>query len=223
MNASPEDMRAAMAGYVSAALQAYVDASAILPPAEYARLPLMSASTVTIAAVGTRYLHVIGTTEELPPPAAQEVAISDHTGPLAWQLRFFDPTIVPALGLIEESSAPDVGQVRDLLGIRTHLFHLSIPPGSGLDAHHAQHVGTGLAHTHASAERDFANLRHHLPRHEATVREMHGAFVAGLPMAHALLASQISDDPSVIAWLTHPDPDFTEVRKALLSVVREMS
>jgi hypothetical protein len=220
MNASPEDMRSAMAGYVNAALQAYVDASAILPPAEQARLPLMSASGITIAAVGTRYLHVIGTTESLPEPTQHEVAIHDQTGPLSWQLRFFDPTIIPALGLIDESTAPDVGQVRDLLGIRTHLFHLSIPPGSGLDAHHAQHAGTGLAHTHAAAERDFTNLQHMLAHQESLVREMRGAFVAGLPRAHALIAAQLSDDPSVVMWLTDPDPDFAAVRRSLLNAVR---
>ena len=106
MSQTPESMRQAMAGYVHAVHQAYLDAASGLPPAEQARLPLLAAGDVTVLAVGARNLHVIATTEALPAPQGQEVEISDALGPLAWRLRFFDPVIVPALGLVDETAEP---------------------------------------------------------------------------------------------------------------------
>ncbi len=101
---APEAMRQAMADYVRAVHQAYLDAAASLPPAEQARLPLLAAGDVTVLAVGARNLHVIATTEALPRPQGQEVELADALGPLSWRLRFFDPVIVPALGLVDEST-----------------------------------------------------------------------------------------------------------------------
>ena len=149
-------MRQAMADYVRALHQAYVDAVQTLPAAERARLPLVSAGQVTVAAAGVRHLHVIGTVEELPAPRGPEVELTDSLDDVAWTLRFFDPVVVPGLGLIDESSGPDHDEVRRALGIRTVVYHLAVPPGSSLTAHHALHAGTGLAHAHAAAARDFA-------------------------------------------------------------------
>ena len=181
-----------MADYVRAVHQAYLDAAAGLPPAEQARLPLLAAGDVTVLAVGARNLHVIATTEALPAPQGQEVEFADELGPLAWRLRFFDPVIVPALGLVDETTEPQPQQVRDVLGVRTVAYHLSVPPGGGLTAHHALHAGTGLAHAHAAASRDFDSIAALAPGREDLVAEMRGAFVAGLIAAQLLLARAIA-------------------------------
>ncbi len=109
----PKAMRDAMADYVRATMQAYIDAAAHLPPADRARLPILRASRVTVIAAGTRYLHVLGTTETLPAPVGQEVLITDSIDGLTWNLRFFDPVVAPGLGLIDESESPQAGQVRE--------------------------------------------------------------------------------------------------------------
>jgi hypothetical protein len=62
----PEAMRATMAAYVAGAMGAYADAAAVLAPADRARMPLLAGGEVTIAVVGTRYLHLVGTAEHLP-------------------------------------------------------------------------------------------------------------------------------------------------------------
>ena len=80
----PEAMRQAMADYVRALHQAYVDAVETLPPAERARLPLLAAGQITVAAVGVRHLHVIGTVESLPALRGQEVEVDDSLDDLAW-------------------------------------------------------------------------------------------------------------------------------------------
>ena len=95
-SASPEAMRTAMAEYVRAVHQAYLDASAPLSPGDRARLPLLSAGEVTVLAVGARNLHVLATTEQLPAPRGQEVELDDAIDDLRWRLRFFDPVVVPA-------------------------------------------------------------------------------------------------------------------------------
>lgn len=217
---SPEAMRTAMASYVRALHQAYVDASAILPPAERARLPLMSTEELTIAAVGTRYLHVIGTAERLPEPQGQEIEIVESSGSLAWRLRFFDPVIVPALGLVDESGGPEPGAVQEALGIRSVAYHLSVPPGGGLTAHHALHAGTGLAHAHAAAQRDFDSIADLAPDRVALIAELRGAHVAGLVVAQLLLARAIDPSSAALASqsLDAPDPDL--VRRELLASLR---
>ena len=79
----PEAMRAALAGYVQAVHAAYLDSSVLLPPAERARLPLLDPAPLTVIAVGTAYLHVVGTRETLPAPTGQEVALDDELDGLA--------------------------------------------------------------------------------------------------------------------------------------------
>lgn len=141
----PEAMRQAMAAYVRAIHQAYLDAALLLPPAEQARMPLMAAERLTVAAVGARVLHVIGTTEALPRPQGPEVEIVDDLPDtdMRWTVRFFDPVVLPELGLINESDGPDQEAVRRALGLRTVLYHLAVPPGASLTSHHAMHAGTG--------------------------------------------------------------------------------
>jgi len=213
----PEAMRATMSAYVGGIMQAYADAARLLAPADRARLPMLASGDLTVAVVGTRYLHLLGTSEVLPPPTGPEVAIDDACDGLTWQVRFFDPVIIPALGLIDETDHPDPASVRAHLGIRTHLFHLVVGPGSGLTPHHAQHAGTGLAHAHASAIRDFEAIAALAPDRVDLVHEMHGAYVAGLVRAHGLIAEQITTD--VDSSLVHSE-SFDEVRSALLARLR---
>ena len=214
----PEAMRQAMADYVRALHQAYLDAVATLPPAERARLPLVAAGRITVAAAGVRMLHVIGTVESLPAPRGPEVEMADSLDDLAWTLRFFDPVVVPALGLIEETQGPDHDEVRRALGIRTVAYHLAVPPGGTLTAHHALHAGTGLAHAHAAAARDFDALRAHAPGRESLVDEMQGASIAGLPRAQVALAQAIA--PGLPGMSIDPPTDPEEVRRSLIQHLR---
>ena len=214
----PEEMRQAMAAYVRGIHQAYVDAAALLPPAERGRMPLLTADDITVAAVGTRVLHVIGTTERMPAPQGPEVVLPDSIDDLRWSLRFFDPVVLPALGLVDEVEGPDQEHVRRILGIRTVLYHLAVPPGASLTPHHASHAGTGLAHAHAAAARDFDAIRAHASTREALVDELQGAAVAGLPRAQVLLARELV--PDLPGLSLDPPTDPAEIRKALLSRLR---
>jgi hypothetical protein len=214
----PEAMRQAMAEYVRALHQAYLDAVETLPPADRARLPLIAAGRVTVAAVGVRMLHVIGTVEALPAPRGQEVEVNGDIDDIAWSLRFFDPVVTPALGLVDEAAGPDYDEVRRALGIRTVVYHLAVPPGGSLTSHHALHAGTGLAHSHAAAARDFDALRAHAPGRESLVDEMQGAALAGLVRAQALLAHAIA--PGVTGITTDPPTDPADARRALLQHLR---
>lgn len=211
-------MRQAMADYVRALHEAYVDAVATLPPAERGRLPLLAAGRITVAAVGVRHLHVIGTVEALPSPRGPEVEIEDSLDDIAWALRFFDPVVAPALGLIDESDGPVHDEVRRVLGVRTVVYHLAVPPGGSLTSHHALHAGTGLAHSHAAAARDFDALRAHAPGREALVDEMQGASIAGLARAQVALAQAIS--PSLTGLTIDPPTDPQDARRSLLQHLR---
>src|SRR6266540_2291771 len=93
-------------------------------------------------AAGARNLHVVATEERFPAPVGQEVELSGQVNGLAWGLRFFDPVVLPVLGLVAESEGPAPEEVRRALGIRTYLYHLVVEPGSQLTPHHATHAGT---------------------------------------------------------------------------------
>lgn len=210
-----------MAGYVRAMHQAYLDAVELLPKAEQGRMPLMTIDSFSVAAVGTSNLHIVATTEKFPAPTGVEVVVDDSVGDLAWELRFFDPVIIPSLGLLDESGGAKQEEVRRALGISTYLYHFTVPPGGGLSSHHALHAGTGLAHSHAAAERDFETMRIHARGREHLVDEMHGAFVAGLPVAQTLLAQAISPNDAAVAEAANAQPlDLTQLRRSLLQSVR---
>lgn len=210
-----------MAGYVRAVHGAYLDASALLAPAERARLPLLDPAALTVVAVGTSYLHVVGTRETLPAPTGQEVSLDDELDGVQWTLRFVDPVVLPAVGLLDESSGPAQEEVRRLLGLRTHLYHLAVAPGGDLTAHHAQHAGTGLAHAHAAAARDYETIRVHARGRERLVDDLAGADLAGLRFAVAALAVRIAPtDPAIAALADADTPDPVALRRAVLDAVR---
>lgn len=218
--ASPESLRSAMAEYVAAVHRAYLDASESLSPGERARLPLVSAGRFTVVAVGTRYLHVIATVDHLPPPAGPEVELHGAEGDLSWTLRFFDPVVVPALGLVDESESPAGPQIRDLLGLSRVVYHLTVPPGGGLTPHHALHSGTGLAHSHAAASRDYDAIAALLPHRTVLVSEMRAAEAAEMHASVVLLARYLQPDVPAIQELDPSTTDSVEARRQLLAHLR---
>ena len=204
----PEQMRQAMADFVAGVHEAYLAQARLLPPAEQARLPLLQAARLTVAAAGARNLHVVATEEGFPAPVGQEVEVTGQTDGLAWSLRFFDPVVLPVLGLVAESAGPAPEEVRRVLGIRTYLYHLVVEPGSQLTPHHATHAGTGLASAHA-------------PNRQELVDELAGATTAGLVRAQALLARAIApDDEGVAAAAAATDLRPDALRAALLRALR---
>jgi hypothetical protein len=217
----PEDMRAAMADFVAAAHEAYLAQARLLPPADRARMPLVAAGDFTVVAAGARNLHVLATTEVLPAPTGREVELQGTADDLTWQLRFFDPVVLPDLGLIDESRAAAPEEVRRTLGVHTVLYHLVVQPGAELTGHHALHMGTGLANSHASRSRDLDAVRAHSPGAAALVEELAGALHAGLFRAAALLAAAIAPYDDTVADLARQsDPDPQTVLTALVSAVR---
>jgi hypothetical protein len=213
-------MRQAMADFVAAVHQSYLAQARLLPPAEQARLPLLRAGRLTVAAAGARNLHVVATEEGFPAPVGQEVEVTEQADGLAWRLRFFDPVVLPVLGLVAEAAGPDPDEVRRVLGIRTYLYHLVVEPGSQLTPHHAIHAGTGLASAHAAA-RDLEAIRTHAPGRQELVDELAGATTAGLVRAQALLARAIAPgDEGVAAAAAATDLQPEALRAALLRALR---
>jgi hypothetical protein len=217
----PEGMRAAVADYVTALHRSYLAQADTFPPAVRGAMPLLTGrGPLTVAAVGVRNLHLLATREDLGPLRGQEVELAGELSGLAWALRFYDPVIIPGLGLIDESAAPAYAEVKNALGISTVVYHVVAQPGSGLTPHHAGHVGSGLASGHSAAARDFETIRSRMRGRERLVDELVGAATAGLPRAQALLARAIAPrDEAVAALAESPDPDPDAVRKALLASV----
>ncbi len=217
----PERMRKAVADYVAACHAAYLRHAELLPPAVRGRLPLIAAGRFTVAAVGARYLHIVGTAERLEDPRGREASVDGEVGPLRWSLRFYDPVVLPALRLLDESEGPAGREVRGLLGVRTFLYHLTVQPPAELGEHHAGHTGAGLAGAHAASAREFDAIRNAARGREGLVDEMEGAAVAGLRRAQALLARAIvPGDAGVEAAASKDPPDPDELRRAVLHAVR---
>jgi hypothetical protein len=216
----PESMRQAMADYVRTVHQAYVSAAESQPPAVRGRMPLLAAP-FTVVAAGVQNLHVIATRERLARPTGPEVEVEDQVDGIEWTLRFYDPVVLPALGVIDEHTAPAGDRVRRSVGITTHLYHLIVQPGSQLTGHHAGHAGAGLANAHAAEARDFEAIRARARGQESLVEEMEGAALAGLMRAQALLAREIApDDEQVQALVAGSDPDPAALRRAVLDALR---
>ncbi|MET0189979.1 MAG: hypothetical protein ABW212_13335 [Pseudonocardia sediminis] len=217
----PERMREAVGVYVESLHRAYLAQADTFPPAARGRMPLISApGTLHVAAVGVRHLHLLATRESLGPLRGQEVEIAGELPGLDWTLRFYDPVVIPGLGLIDESDGPRQAEVRTALGLQAVVYHVVAQPGSGLTPHHAGHVGSGLASSHSAAVRDFDTIRSRVRGRESLVDELVGAYTAGLPRAQALLARAISPHNAAVGALADtPAPDPEEVRKTLLDAV----
>ncbi|GLZ53787.1 hypothetical protein [Actinomycetospora sp. NBRC 106378] len=223
--ADPMAMRRAVAGYVEGIHAAYAQQAATFPPAVRGRMPLLAAGRFTVVAAGARHLHVLATTEPLGPLRGEEVELPGSLDGLDWRVRFYDPVVLPALGLIDEGQGPRPDEVRGTLGISTVLYHLVTQPGSGLSPHHAGHVGSGLAAGHSAAARDFDALRSRARGREALVDEMQGAATAGLARAQVLLARAIAPHNAPVSDAVDaalrpgsaPDPDA--VRRVLVAAL----
>ena len=146
---------------------------------------------------------MIGTTEGVPGPGRPGGRGRRGGRRWAWELRFFDPVVLPALGLVAEAGGPAPDEVRRVLGVGTYLYHLVVEPGSQLTPHHATHAGTGLASAHAAATRELETIRAHAPCRQDPVDEL-GATTAGLVRAQSLLARELAS--ATWAWPPPPTP-----------------
>ncbi len=216
-------MRQAVAGYVQEIHRAYVDQAATFSPGVRGRMPLITAGRLTVVAAAARNLHLLATAETLGPLRGPEVAITAEYDGIAWELRFFDPVVLPELGLLDERESPAFEEVKRALGVGTVLYHVVAQPGAGLSGHQATHVGTGLANGHSAAARDFETIRSRVRGREALVDELAGATIAGLPHAQALLARAISPYDEGVREACEASgsggPDPEAIRKALLTAV----
>lgn len=182
-------MRDLVRDYVFAVHATYLDHVTHLPPAERATLPLAAAGEMTVVAAAARRLHLLATPEHLPTPQGPEVELRDHHRGLSWTLRFYDPAILPELGLLPDDSP---AEVRRALGIADVVYHLTVDVGGGLSAHHAQHSGVALANQHAKTLRDLDQLRRALPSQQHSVDELAVCSRLGLDRAAALLAAELT-------------------------------
>jgi hypothetical protein len=214
-------MRQAVADYVAAVHATYLRQARVFPPAVQGRLPLLTGDRFWVAAVGARHLHLLATLEPLGAASAKEVALDGSVAPLEWTVRFYDPVVLPAVGLLTEADGPAAEEVRRLLGVTTTLYHLTLKPPFELTEHNAGHTGTGLAHGHAAEAREFEALRSAAHGRERLVDEMEGASLAGLVRAQALLAREIAPDDGEVARLAASErPDPRELLRAVLQAVR---
>ncbi|WP_123809793.1 hypothetical protein [Micromonospora globispora] len=187
--ARPEAMRDLVREYVCALHTTYLDHVGHLPPAERGALPLVAAGEVTVVAAAAQRLHLVATTEPLPAPQGPEVEFADEHHGIAWTVRFYDPSVLPELGLLAEDAPKDV---RRILGITNTVYHLTVAVGGGLSGHHAQHSGVALANQHAKTFRDLDRIRRALPRQQRTVDEFGVCARLGLDRAAALLAADLT-------------------------------
>ncbi len=185
----PEQMRAIVQDYVRTVHTAYLDHARHLPPGERARLPLVAAGRLSVVAAAGRDLHLVATTDPLPPVRGQEVELADGYEGTGWTLRFYDPSVLPQLGVLA-SDSPE--EVRRALGIADVVYHLTVGVGGGLTAHHAQHSGVALANRHAGTARDLDRVRRAHPRDEVLVGELETCVRLDLHRAAALLAREIT-------------------------------
>jgi hypothetical protein len=182
-------MREIVRDYIRAVHATYLDHVRHLPPAERGALPLLAPGGLTVIAAAGRRLHLVATTERLPPPRGQEVELTDEHDGTCWTVRFYDPSVLPGLGILAEDT-PDA--VRHALGIGDTVYHLTVDVGGGLTGHHAQHSGVALANQHTRIARDLARLRQAYPRGVALVDELGVCARIGLDRAAALLTAELT-------------------------------
>ncbi|HUJ04738.1 MAG TPA: hypothetical protein VLX31_01370 [Streptosporangiaceae bacterium] len=215
----PEDARATLCAYVRALHEAYLEGARLLAPAERAALPLLSARNLTVVVAAARDLHLIGTTDLLPAPTGQEVAEPGEADGMRWTVRFYDPVILPELGLVGADAGQAPAAVRRALGVGDVLYHLTVSPGGGLTAHHAMHAGTALISEHAAAARDGESLRALLPGRSGLVDEFITAERLGMRHSLRMLAAALAGDDQGVAQAIAGHDDAA-VRRAVLTAAR---
>lgn len=182
-------MRDLVRDYVSAVHTTYLDHALHLPPAERGALPLVGAQRLTVLAAAAHRLHLVATTDPLPSPEGPEVALTDDYRGTVWTVRFYDPSVLPELGILTDDSP---AAVRRTLGVSDVVYHLTVAVGGGLSGHHAQHSGVALANQHARAFRDLDRVRRALPGSSALVDELRDCVRLGLDRASALVAAELT-------------------------------
>lgn len=187
--ARPETMRDLVRDYVRAVHETYLAHVRPLPPAERAALPLVAAGALTVVAAAARRLHLVATTDPLPAPRGPEVELTGEHDGLTWTVRFYDPSVLPELGLLAEDTP---AEVRRTLGIANAVYHLTVDVGGGLSGHHAQHSGVALANQQAKLTRDLDTIRRGVPSRAAVVDELAVCVRNGLDRACALLAAELT-------------------------------
>jgi hypothetical protein len=145
--ARAEGLRRSLVEYVHAVHGAYV-AAARGYDEDPETLPLAGPS-FTVAVVAADQLHLLATRDELPALRPHEQPVTDEVPPLRWQVRFLDVSVLPELG---STGAAASGDVLQILGVSTSLYHLLVDLAGSLDGHQAMHAGTGLAHAHLTGE-----------------------------------------------------------------------
>lgn len=182
-------MRELVRDYVRDVHTTYLNHVRHLPPAVRGALPLIAASEVTVVAAAAQRLHLVATTDPLPAPHGPEVELTDEHQGIRWTVRFYDPSVLPELGLLAEDAPRDV---RRILGISNTVYHLMVAVGGGLSGHHAQHSGVALANQQAKSARDLDTIRHALPRQLGAVNELGDCVRIGLDRAAALLTAELT-------------------------------
>lgn len=185
----PEAMRGIVQDYVRTVHVAYLDHARHLPPGDSGRLPLLAAGRLTVVAAAARDLHLVATTDALPPPTGQEVELVEEHHGTTWTVRFYDPSVLPQLGVLAEDT-PEA--VRQALGISDVIYHLRVSVGGGLTEHHAQHSGIALVNGHSRTARDLARIRQAYAGAGPLVGELEACVRLGLDRATALLAREIT-------------------------------
>ena len=214
-------MRQATAGFVDSVHRAYATETRSLPPAARARLPLVAGGPFEVGAVGLRNLHILATRDKLAIRGDGSLQLEGSKPPLSWTLQFYDAGVLPALRGLDESKDPDVDGVRRVLGVGATLYHIVLQPGATLDSHWAEHVGTGLANSHAAAVTDFAAMRRHAGPRADLVDEMEVATTADLRHCQKLLAMALAPDDAHVAELAAEHPlNAVKLRHAVLSALR---
>jgi hypothetical protein len=215
-------MRQATTGYVDSIHRAYTTEITSLPPAVRARLPLVACGPFEVAAVGLRNLHILATHDKLATCGDDALEVQGSEPPLSWTLRFYDVGVLPPLRTLDESKEPAVDDVRRVLGISGTLYHLVLQEDATLSAHWAQHVGAGLANSHAAAVTDFATMRRQAGGRGDFVDEMEVVATTGLRHCQRLLAMALAPGDAHVAELAAADHplDPVQLRRAVLSALR---
>lgn len=210
-HAGPAKMRQMLRDYIVALHGTYLGHTRHQPPGERAALPLRPGMDLTVAVAAAHGLHLVAVVGALPR-VTDEADTLDAVDGLQWTVRFYDPSVIPELGLLPED-AP--WEVRRVLGIAAPLYHLRVSPGAGLSDHHAQHSGVALSNDHTRRARDLAMLRAALPGREATVQEFSTCVRLGLDRAAELLASELTAGSQP----PRPGVDADRTLKALVHAV----
>lgn len=185
----PEAMRGLVRDYVRTLHATYLDHVAHLPLGQRGTLPLVGVGEITVVAAAAQRLHLVATPELLPAFLGSEVEIAEHHLGVAWTVRFFDPSVLPELGVL---AADEPGEVRRVLGIANAVYHLTVAVGGGLSEHHARHSGVALANQHAKTFRDLERIRRAMPGGQRVVDELAVCARLGLDRAAALLAGDLT-------------------------------